>query len=84
MFKYTFYSMNIRKFEQEQLTNVEESRVVEEFLKFQLKTNNFKDENEVLKKLDLNQKKCFLKYHQLDCFIDEESMKRFEEKLNNK
>ena len=72
MFKYSFYSMTIRKFEKEQFEQTEEALILRDYYKKKLDIKGDVDDEQLVNKLTKKRQEVFNLHNQLAEFENEE------------
>ena len=81
MVKYSFYSLSLRKFEKEQMEDVEVSNILKDYMKKKVDVREEISNEELLRLVDIKQKEYFLNASQFDDLLQEEQLKEIEEEL---
>ena len=66
MFKYSFYTLSIRRFEKDQVEQAEESNLMRDYYIKKLKEKEDISDEDLLKKLQKKQQEIYTKYSVLD------------------
>lgn len=84
MLKYSFYTLTLRKFEKEQLEEIQESNILKNY--FRQKTDISVDlpDKDLLTLINMKQKEFYLKYSQFDDLLNEKEMEEIEEAMKKK
>ncbi|KAL4432662.1 hypothetical protein ABPG74_004955 [Tetrahymena malaccensis] len=79
MFKYSFYTMTLRKFEVDQYQNIEDSHLIKEYMMYKTGTYDptIKDE-QLVKKLEKISQQAYRKHSQLDDLLQNMNDEEFE------
>ncbi|EAS02414.2 transmembrane protein, putative (macronuclear) [Tetrahymena thermophila SB210] len=79
MFKYSFYTMTLRKFEVDQYQNIEDSHLIKEYMMYKTGTYDptIKDE-QLVKKLEKISQQAYKKHSQLDDLLQNMNDEEFE------
>lgn len=83
MIKYNFYTLSIKKFERDQLDEVEENQLMKEYWIKKLNLKRDISDEDLMKKVEISQKALLIqndKYNELE--EDEELFKEFEKKVD--
>lgn len=79
MVKYSFYSLSLRKFEKEQIEEMEVSNLLKEYLKKKVEAKEDLPNEDLVRLVEIKQKEYYLKASQFDELLGEDQLKEFDE-----